>query len=408
MKPGTQLTDLRGQTLPGDGPVAHGARIHGLDTVRGLALFGVLIINLDSEFRVTLFEQFQPAALAAASSSFDRLVSMLFGLLIEFKAFAVFSLLFGIGLAMQFDRLRESSRSRVLVRRLLVLLMFGVIHLTLVWNGDILTEYAIAGLVVIPLLGRSRLTLGVAAAGAMLLYLAVPWIPLPFSFPSADWIDAHVSTARAVYGGGSFLEVLRFRIEELPQIAKLHAYVFPRTVALMLLGALIWRSGVLKPGHGARSPILSAGAVLVVLGAVASITAIPGVAPGWIGSVLAGAAPVLLAVSYAALIWVISSSRLGWLVDWAAPAGQMAFTNYILQSVVLGLLFYGYGAGLMGRLGVSAGLGVSILLFLLQVIASSFWLRSYRYGPFEWAWRSLTYGSVQSWKRPDPRIANGM
>lgn len=218
-------------------------RISSLDAVRGLALFGVLAINLDSEFRVTLFEQFQPVA-SASAPAIDRLVGAMLAVFVEFKAFAVFSLLFGVGLAMQFDRLPETVRFRVLVRRLFVLLLFGVIHLTIIWNGDILTEYAIAGLLVLPLVGCSRRVLALAAGAAMLVYLAMPWAPMPFSFPSPDWINDHVASARAVYGEGSFGEVLWFRLTELPQIAKLHVYVFPRTVALMLLGAFIWRSGV--------------------------------------------------------------------------------------------------------------------------------------------------------------------
>jgi uncharacterized protein len=391
-----------GPTAPAD------VRIRSLDAVRGLALFGVLAINLDSEFRVTLFEQFLPVAVASAPAV-DRLVAALLTFFVEFKAFAIFSLLYGVGLAMQFDRLPETVRFRVLVRRLFVLLLFGVIHLTIIWNGDILTEYAIAGLLVLPLVGCSRRVLAMAAGAAMLVYLAMPWVPLPFSFPSPDWINDHVISARAAYSAGSFGEVLSFRIAELPQIAKLHIYVFPRTVALILLGALIWRSGALRSGAGGRASILRAGAVSVGVGALLSFMATPGGwgfgAIGWMETASANIAPVFLALGYAALIWTVSSSRLRLLVNWAAPAGQMAFTNYIMQSVVLGLLFYGYGAGLMGQVGVSAGLGISAALFIAQVFVSSRWLQSHRYGPLEWAWRSLTYGSAQPWQRPTSKGA---
>lgn len=383
-------------------------RIRSLDAVRGLALFGVLAINLDSEFRVTLFEQFQPVAQASAPAV-DRLVAALLAAFVEFKAFAVFSLLFGVGLAMQFDRLPEAARFRVLARRLFVLLLFGVIHLTIVWNGDILTEYAIAGLLVLPLVGCSRRVLSMTAGAAMLVYLAMPWAPMPFSFPSPDWINDHVISARMAYSEGSFGEVLWFRLAELPQIAKLHVYVFPRTVALILLGALIWRSGALRPGADERAFILTAGVVSVGVGALLSFMSNPGgwgfEVVGWMGTVSANIAPIFLALGYAALIWTVSSSRLRLLVDWAAPAGQMALTNYVVQSVVLGLLFYGYGAGLMGQVGVSVGLSISAALFVAQVFVSSRWLQSHRYGPLEWAWRSLTYGSIQPLKRADPERA---
>lgn len=383
-------------------------RVRSLDAVRGMTLFGVLAINLDSEFRVTLFEQFQPVALASVPAV-DQLAAALLAVFVEFKAFAIFSLLFGVGLAMQFDRLPKIICFRVLVRRLLVLLLFGVVHLTIIWNGDILTEYAIAGLLVLPLIGCSQRILALAAGTAMLVYLAMPWVPMPFNFPSPEWINGHVISARAAYGEGSFGEVARFRLAELVQIAKLHVYVFPRTVALMFLGALIWRSGALRHGANGRASILMTGAVSLGAGALLSFMSKPeggglGVV-GWMGTVSANIAPVVLAVGYAALIWAASSTRLRLLVDWAAPAGQMAFTNYIVQSVVLGVLFYGYGLGLMGQVGVTVGLGISAVLFVAQVFVSSRWLQSHRYGPLEWAWRCLTYGTVQPWKRPTSRGA---
>jgi len=118
--------------------------------LRGFALFGVLAINLDTEFRVTLYEQFFTERAAGA---LDRLAQTILSLGFEFKAITLFSVLFGVGLAIQFDRLAANPRrTMLLIRRLAVLLGFGLVHLLLVWNGDILTEYAIAGLLILPLL----------------------------------------------------------------------------------------------------------------------------------------------------------------------------------------------------------------------------------------------------------------
>jgi len=129
------------------GPIRPAERIDAIDVLRGVALFGVMAINVTSIFRVSIFEQFlfpmHPA------SPLDRVVETVLKLAVDLKAFALFSLLFGVGLAMQFERLSASPRRTVLlVRRLIVLLAFGVIHLCLIWNGDILTEYAIAGFIV--------------------------------------------------------------------------------------------------------------------------------------------------------------------------------------------------------------------------------------------------------------------
>jgi uncharacterized protein len=108
----------------------------------------------------------------------------------------------------------------------------------------------------------------------------------------------------------------------------------------------------------------------------------------------------VLAIGYAALvIWIVTATRRASLVGWAAPVGRMAFTNYLIQSVVLGLTFYGYGLGLMGRLGVAAGLAMAVAIYAMQVVASRLWLRDHCFGPLEWRWRTLMYGKRQPWQR---------
>ena len=136
-------------------PIDPARRIDAIDALRGIALFGVLAINLVMGFRVSIFEQFLVAK--TIGSQIDRAVETILTLGIDLKAFALFSLLFGVGLAIQFERLAASPRrAQLLVRRLAVLLAIGLVHLCLIWYGDILTEYALAGLIVLPLLWGPR------------------------------------------------------------------------------------------------------------------------------------------------------------------------------------------------------------------------------------------------------------
>ncbi len=126
------------------GQAGAGERIDAIDILRGVALFGVLAVNLVSEFRVSIFQQFLPPD--PGLGMLDKLVEALVRVGFEMKAFAVFSFLFGLGLAVQFERLSRSGRPFYwLARRLGVLLAFGLAHLLLIWNGDILTEYALGG-----------------------------------------------------------------------------------------------------------------------------------------------------------------------------------------------------------------------------------------------------------------------
>jgi uncharacterized protein len=381
------------------------ARIEAVDILRGLALFGVLAINLDTEFRVTFFEQFLPSPMSAAPV--DRAVAGFLKVAIEFKAFSLFSFLFGMGLAIQFEHLAgRSDRLTLLIRRLLALLAFGLIHLVLIWNGDILTEYALAGFVVLPLLFAPTGVVAASAGTALLFFLMLPWLPISFGFPDRAWLTAHVAVARDVYAHGTSGAILAFRVGEIPAIAPLHAYVFARTVALMLFGVLVWRSGLIA-GAAKRGKLLG-GAAIVLLGAGAllALLANPAMAPaglalaGASATFVAGLLPVVLAIGYAAaVVWAVSFTRYRSLLAWAAPVGQMAFTNYITESVLLGLIFYGYGFGLMGKLGVAAAFAVALSIYAAQALVSRWCLRSYRFGPLEWLWRTLMYGKPQPWRR---------
>jgi len=362
------------------GPISPAERIDAIDVLRGIALFGVMAINVVTEFRVSIFEQFisnRPSA-----SQIDRAVEMVLTMAVELKAFALFSLLFGAGLAIQFDRLANSRRRAVLLlRRLTVLLAFGLIHLTLIWNGDILTEYALAGLIVLPFLFGPRWLLIVAALASLLLYLAMQALPPPGLFPDIATIRQHVTEATRIYAAGGFLDVLAFRLRELSLFVSLHVFMFPRTIGLFLVGALAWRTGIVRSSPRrllfVGMPCIGVGAGLVLLGFDSLGT-------------------ILLALGYGAGIIGVASLDSGKkLLGWAAPLGRMAFTNYLMQSVIFGWIFYGYGLGLFGRLGVTSALAIGVAVYIGQVFFSRWWLGRYRYGPVEWLWRTLMYGAAQ-------------
>src|SRR3954452_22380040 len=178
-------------------PIGPAERIDAIDVLRGLALLGVVAMNVVTEFRVSIFERFlfpKPAA-----SPIDSAVETVLMLAVDLKALALFSLLFGAGLAIQFERLsRSERRTLLLVRRLVALLAFGLIHLCLIWNGDILTEYALAGLVVLPFLFGPRGFLGFAALAFLALYLALQiWMPSGV-FPTSAAMTHNVAEANRI------------------------------------------------------------------------------------------------------------------------------------------------------------------------------------------------------------------
>jgi uncharacterized protein len=377
-------------------PVNPGERIDAIDVLRGIALFGVLAINVVNEFRVSIFEEFLPVA--STTGTLDRAVQTFLTMAVELKAMALFSLLFGIGMAIQFERLApDPRRGRLLARRLVILLVIGVAHLFLIWNGDILTEYSLAGFIALPLLWGPRWLLAAAASLFLALYLVMPLLPPVVPWPTTAWIRDHVAEARQVYGTGGFLEILSFRIRETASILPLHVFILPRTIALFLFGMLVWRTDVIRHRRilvGAATIGIVVGAALTVASEQPALLGLP--LPERIGFSLDRLATLLLAIGYAAAILGFVSTRPGTtMLAWAAPLGRMAFTNYLAQSVIFGWIFYGYGLGLFGRLDIVTALAIGVCVYVAQVMISTQWLRYYRFGPIEWLWRSLMYGTAQ-------------
>jgi uncharacterized protein len=380
-------------------PIGPTERIDAIDVLRGIALLGVLAMNVVTEFRVSIFERFLPQKPPA--SPIDSAVETILMLAVDLKALALFSLLFGAGLAIQFERLAKSERrTSLLLRRLVVLLAFGLIHLCLIWNGDILTEYALAGLIVLPFLFGPRWLVAVAALASLGLYLEMQVFPPSGWWPSPAALRQDVAEAHRIYATGGFLDVLAFRLREIPLWAPLHAFIFPRTIGLFLLGAFAWRTGMLR--NPSRYLLFSIAAACIGLGAALILCHAGGFIAG--GSITGGrlralAEPlgtILLALGYGAGIIGIANLESGKkLLGWAAPLGRMAFTNYLAQSVIFGWIFYGYGLGLFGRLGVASALAIGVAVYIGQVFFSAWWLRRYRYGPVEWLWRTLMYGAAQ-------------
>jgi len=341
-------------------PVAEKERYPVLDLVRGVALFGVLLVNLLYFFRVSLFAHM----LDPEGGPLDRFVAVF----VEFKAFDLFALSFGVGVAVQAERVakRSGNAAAFLARRFLILLAFGAVHMTLVSNVDILCLYAICGLALIPVLRLRWQFLLPMAVATILLQRFLPGLP----FPSAEALRAHAAEATRVYSQASYPEMVAFRWHEtrtliLPVLAGVAAQVY----GLMLAGMAVWRAGVVRDRDRHRRAILIAFVVALAASAVTREN-------------------IPLAIAYgAALLAYPQTGR------WSAPfaaAGRMAFTNYLTQSLIFALVFN--GLGLFGRLATAPVAAFGLALYAAQLAFSVWWLKRRRFGPFEWLWRSLTYG----------------
>ena len=389
-------------------PVRPDRRIAAIDVLRGVALFGVLSVNLLREFRVSLFQQF--LSTATLGSRLDYVIDAIVSIGMEMKAFALFSLLFGVGMAILFEHLAANTqRLSLLTKRLLILLGFGILHLSLVWNGDILTEYALVGLIALPFLYASNRALVAACTVALLLYTAMPfWIPDSFLGPDEAALRQYVRVATSVYASGTWGEVVRFNIAEIPRIVPLHILVAPRTFALFLLGALAWRTGLLRHPERHRRLLIGVAILGFVLGLGTNLLELPAAGSSWqalapVVSVLMTLGPVVLAVGYGSTcITLYTFTAADRVLSLFGPLGRMAFSNYLAQSLVFGWIFFGYGLGLFGRLSPSQAMFLGIAVYAGQVVVSQWWLKRFRFGPMEWLWRTLMYGVRQPWRLERP------
>ena len=360
-------------------PAAPAARHTHIDILRGVALFGVLIVNLETLFRVPLLEQIlRPQT---ESGWANQVVALVLVRALEFRAVTIFSFLFGAGIAMQAERFAAANAGGTgfFVRRFWVLFLLGVAHLFLIWNGDILALYGVCGLLLLPSLKLPWPALLVIGAVA----LALPeFVTIPLAIPTGEAATAHISKAREIYGHGGFIAILNFRCYEVwTLIMPLLIAILPRTIGFMYCGLAAWRSGILREPDRHRGKLILA----LVLGVA--------------GGAAYASIPSLLALAYvSALLLVLTPGRASKLSGLAAM-GRMALTNYILQSIVLGFVFYGYGFGLFGRIGSAAAAGIGVLIYLIQIQLSRYWLRRFRFGPFEWLWRSLACGRRQPMRR---------
>lgn len=387
-------------------PVAAAERYAVLDVLRGAALLGVLLINLHVGFRVSLFTHILNFHTHAGRA--NRATDFLLAWVFEFKAFTLFSLLFGVGVGVQAERAAKYKRgaARFLARRFAMLLIIGLGHMLFIWNGDILILYAVCGLLLIPFITMSARWL--AAAGFAVIVVS-PYLPFFDSlFPSGDAMRVQADVATRVYATGSFAEILFLRVNETVYfIAPLLLSSLPRTFGLMLLGIAAWRWGVLqRPGE--RHKLLQA--ILIVAGGLGALTTTfevwskeTGRPPPGVLDLLYPYSIMLLAFAYGAgFLLCFSSAQTGcfeWLARLLAAAGRMALSNYLAQSLIFSLVFYGFGIGLFGRLGSAVAVLLGLAVFAGQLVISEWWLRRFCFGPMEWVWRSLTYGHWQSLRR---------
>lgn len=420
------------------GPVTERDRHMSLDALRGFALLGILLMNIVG-FGLHLSAYDNPTAAGGATGwNLGAWVAM--HILAEGKMRALFSLMFGAGIVLMTSRMEERggvNSADIYYRRNLWLLLFGILHAYLLWHGEVLYTYAMCSLILYPFRHMSAKRL-LAIAGVIVLLTAA--LNIGMALKTRSTIEKALQAVAAEAAGKALTDEQRSAKEEWEKIRKensptkadlekdakawqgnffsslkaraavvgmFHSTPFYHpwnldSWSMMIAGMAFLKLGILTGertyrfyawlalvGYGIGIPVNTATAWLRVDSGFDVVTK-------YFTGTTYDVGRLSIALAHLGVIMIVCKGGwLRWLMSRLAATGQMALTNYVMQSVICSTLFCGYGFGLYARLERIELYGVVAAVWVFQMIASPIWLKYYQFGPLEWGWRALTY-----WKRP--------
>ncbi|UGT43727.1 DUF418 domain-containing protein [Nocardia yamanashiensis] len=387
-------------------PVAAGRRIGEVDTLRGFALFGILVTNTVVLTMLISFQGTGTDLTAGFDGGWDRFgYAVIEGLFLG-KFYLLFAFLFGYSFTLQIAAAERAGARAVprLLRRSGALFLIGLAHVMFLWLGDILTLYA--GLCVLLILFRKVRARTALITGIVLyaLFMALAFLP---SSGGGDMSGlGNVLDVAAIRNGftGGFADTFRTQLTTAP-VFMIFTWIGQGVPAfgMFLIGMAAGKRRVFEDAEllrrwTPRALLLGFGVGLPVALVTIVLWTMNGKVPTyWYG--LQELCNPLLTLGYVAgTVW-LTRSRWAERVRLLAPAGRMAASNYLLQSIVFMLLYTGYGLALGDRVPPLGVMAIAVVIFAGQVWLSDRWLRRYAYGPVEWVLRAATYRSVPAWRK---------
>lgn len=390
------------------------SRIKALDTLRGFALAGILVINAMSILAV----KGSTPAFTVDIPLADRTLQDLILFFIESKFFTLFSLLFGIGFSIQIQS-AEKQGSKFLPRisrRMVGLLIFGLLHIILLWDGDILVIYAITGTLLIAFrktaFGRiKKWFIGLLAVPGFAVFFIFIYTLLArltesgaATFSKSDKSLAQEfantdATQQLLQNG--FFDGISERIHTYLGLSPLLFSRIPTVLAMFLIGLYLGRSNFIRLLPEKTETLkkfrfwglgLGFSLMLLIVAGTKFLPTVSALVAIIEDQYLAG--PILCLGYASALTLSFLKNPNRRIFSYFSNIGQMALTNYLSQSLVLTFLSYGWGLGMALKLNGFQVLGICVGLFAAQVAVSNIWLREFKYGPLEWVWRCITYWRI--------------
>ena len=388
-------------------PTADADRYQSLDVLRGIAVLGILMVNVQFFFMYWGVQAYPPAHMSVAGENGLSWFAM--HVFFEFKFVTLFSCLFGAGIMLMVGS-EPDAPLKLHYSRMRWLLVIGLIHGFVLWYGDILTPYAILGMfaVMFRRMSAGKLLLwgllGVALSNALLVVQAwagsispQTYEPTQFGIvPDEDTLSMWVGAYQAGFLDSRIFNAVGNLVVQLSALISLG----PRLLGVMLIGMALYKTGFLLARWSAGAYGLGAGVALIPgLGALwwsGSFALDTGFSAQAMFATTSVNAFASLAVAFGYACLVMLACKLNWLALIRAPfaaVGRMAFTNYLSQTVIMVTL--STGLGWFGTLERVEQVQLVIAVWVVQLVISPLWLSLFRFGPAEWLWRSLSYGRVQ-------------
>ena len=396
-------------------PQPQTSRIHALDALRGFALLGILIMNIQS------FSMISSAYLNPTSygdlNGINKSVWVWSHILADQKFLSIFSMLFGVGIMLFTESIiaKGHKPAKFYYRRLLWLLLFGLIHGYLFWHGDILVAYAICGAIAylfrnlnpIVLITLAVIIFCIPAFNYWIFAQSMEmWPPEALQdlkngwMPGKDLIDQELSALR-----GGIADQLKWRAPETLEMETfvLLIYMGWRALAMMLFGMAFYKLGLFSDSVKLWFQV-TAFALCISVGLYLSGEGVSrnfhmdwdvkysmflGYQWNYFGS-------LFTAIAYVMLVQLIERF---YKLNLLGKVGKMAFSTYLLTTVICTTIFYGHGFGLIGYVERWQQIVIVVSVWVVLLVFSGIWLKYYQYGPAEWLWRYLTYGKRPAWRK---------
>ena len=396
-------------------PVSISDRIVSLDVLRGFAILGMLIINIQC-FSMIEAAYINPTAYGDLIG-INKLVWMLSHVFADLKFISIFSILFGAGIVLFTDRveLKGLSPRGLHYRRIFWLFIIGMTHAYLFWYGDILVSYSLCGLLAYLLRKTSPkilLTIGLiifSVASAIFLFSGWSmqfWPPESIEGLLEGWKpNAGIIAEEVGVYQGSWFEQMGKRAYSAVMFQTFFflSFFVWRAGGLIITGMALYKLGVLTAQRSNRFYAVGmaagflVGMPLIIYGINFNFSG------GWVveksmftGSQFNYWGSLFVAFGYICMIMLLCKRFSSGAIKSAfAATGRMALTNYLLQTLLCTSIFYGHGFGLFGEVERYVQILIVFSIWIVQLVISPLWLRSFRFGPAEWLWRSLTYWKIQ-------------